>query len=208
MIGAPTLDPREGDRRRKALQSALQRSVQQRTGMSRFARTGIGRGSMAGFGRRPVSMGGRPSGILSFLSNKAPSGFARGLAAYAGRSGGLGRLIEATQLPTATLPAPGAPSAPVGGGGGGGITPSAPSTTASGSLSPDNPDPNGEFSDTNGDGWVVVSGGPEGYDSSLAAPVMTPGADWIPLGGGLFIDPATGVLHGGMAGGVSGGLRA
>lgn len=178
MIGAPTLDPRQGERRRKALESALRQAAQRRVGMSRFSRTGIGRGSVAGFGRRPVSVGGRPSGILSFLTNKAPSGFPRGLAAYRGPSGGLGRLVAATQLPSAPLPQPDLGVSPGG-------TPYSPPGT--GGLQPPVDPGDTTSEDSSFEGETGVSD-PFSIPSS--------GEILIPLGGGIFIDPISGNLSG------------
>lgn len=176
MIGEPTLDPRQGDRRKKALQSALAR---QTSAISRFARTGIGRGAVSGFGRRPVSVGGRPSGILNFLGRQNPSGYARGLQSYIGQSGGLGQLVAPSQLPTAPLPsAAGGMQAPSGGGSVGTSGGSDPQMTAD-ALNAENP---------GGGAYVTPTGSV--FEGSL------PNYSLIPLGGGIFIDPISGSVLG------------
>lgn len=183
MIGAPTLDPRQGDRRKKALQAALER---QASAISRFGRTGVGRGAVSGFGRRPVSTGGRPSGILNFLNRggHAPQGFANGLSMFNGESGGLGPLVAATQLPSAPLPGS------VSGGGG----------VQGGSTVGSDPQAVADQLNTEGNtgAYVTPSGsvfeGQLSYDSS----------GLIPLGGGIFLDPNTGGVIGGPSSHITG----
>lgn len=199
MIGEPTLDPALGEKRRKALQAALARAA----GLGGPAQSspragGIGRGSVSGFGFKPISRGGRPSSILNFLSSKAPSGFANGRAAFFGAGGGLGKLISDVQMPQ-PLPAPSTGAA-----------------TGAAGLSPNGstfgvPTYGGDGSSTGTTQLPVVQPGtpmndtgqvtPNGVDNMTYAISPQPGSGMIPLGGGVFLDPDTGLIHG--AGGMT-----
>jgi hypothetical protein len=182
MIGAPTQNPREGDRRQKALAQAV--AARMRGGMSRFSKTGVGRGPRTGVGTRPTAPGGgRPSGVLNFLSQKGPQGFGPNGAAFVGMPSNLG----------------------------GGAPPAAPPSPLGGSIMPQGPDvplsEGGSYFDptapigsptgqTPGD---AVEGNFEniwGFNSAPATPI-TVGGGLIPLGGGVFLDPETGAIHGG-----------
>lgn len=177
MIGEATLDPTQGDRRKKALQAALAR---QSSAISRFARTGIGHGAVSGFGRRPVSAGGRPSGILNFLNRggHSPNGFANGLSQFQGASGGLGQLVAPSMLPSAPLPSAAIPPQ-MGHPGSGqpGVSQMADPNQVAGALNAENP----------GGGATVTPSGSV-FEGSL------PNYSLIPLGGGIFIDPISGTI--------------
>lgn len=175
MIGAPTLNSRQGDRRQKAMAAALAARARAST-LSRTAPTGMGRGARTGVGLRLAGGGGRPSGILSFLSSKGPQGFGPGGVNYAGLAPNPAALVSAVQNPERPLPGgSGLPAAPAGPG-------------------PDAP--------------VVPGGGSEQIPISPPTGPTTPGLppdfsilpgnnlNLIPLGGGVYMDPTTGVLHG------------
>ena len=194
MIGEPTLDPALGEKRRKALQAALARAAgqQQQQGVANYG--AVGRGSVSGFGIKPISRGGRPSSILNFLSQRGPQGFAHGQAAFQAASGGLGRLINDVQMPT-PLPAPQAVT-PAGGGdtglSAGGSTFGVPTYSGDGSQTGTTQLPVSPTGQWIGDVGAVDPSGVDAMSFSSALP----GSGMIPLGGGIFLDPETGMLHG------------
>lgn len=143
----------------------------------------VGRGAVSGFGIRPVGRGTRPSAILNFLSLRSPAGFAGGRAALQSASGGLGRLVSDVQMPQPL------PAAQVGGISAGG----APPTSAQGfanALNSENPNASTPASVL--PSGSVFEGSLPGWTSAPAAG----GSGLIPLGGGIFLDPDTGQLHG------------
>lgn len=175
MIGAPTRDPKQGDRRQKALSAAVAARMRSMGGgMSRFAKTGFGRGARTGVGTRPMAPGGgRPSGVLNFLSAKDPGGFGPGGVNYFGVNPGLGSLPEPAVGPPASLPGDGPP---VGG------PPFGPPAVDPSVVIPGAEQPISTGVDPNPRGDVTNVG------------VYTP--KLIPLGGGVWFDPDTGALHG------------
>jgi hypothetical protein len=200
VIGEPTLDPALGEKRRKALQAALARAggfggpAQQSA--PRYG--GVGRGSVSGFGFKPISRGGRPSSILDFLGIQTPGGYVNGKSSFFGAGGGLGKLIADVQMPQ-PLPAPAAPAQ-------GGTSGLAPDGSTYGV-----PTYGGDGSSTGTTQLPVVQPGtpmndtgqvtPNGVDNMTYGISPQPGSGMIPLGGGVFLDPDTGMIHG--AGGMT-----
>ncbi len=193
MIGAPTVNPREGDRRQKALAKAL---AARASALSRTATTGQGRGARTGGGVRLVGQGARPSAALSFLSGKGPNGFGPGGVNFFGGNPGLGATVAATQMPSVALPSgpdgfgpPGLGELPAYQG------PNVPLDQGGSYFDPTIPvgQPGGQ---STGD---AVEGNFEhiwGFNSTPSSAPGLPGG-LIPLGGGVFYDPDSGQLRGG-----------
>ena len=180
MIGAPTIDPKRGDRRQKALAQAVMARLRAGAGgMSRLAKTGQGRGARTGVGTRPAAPGGgRPSGVLNFLSSKAPQGFGPSGVNYFSPPGqGLGSLPDVAPGIPGRLPD--------------GMFPSGSPYFA--------PPPDG--GNLGNDRMVLPSQrilGPDGVPTdSYGMPQYGAAPNgMIPLGGGVFLDPETGALRG------------
>lgn len=173
MIGPPIQDPRNQDRKRKALQAAL--AAQARRGgsrLSKFAKTGVGRASR---GSGPLANRGLRPGAMSFLQ---PRGLdSRGLnhaQQVATALAGVMQRHAAPPMPTENLG--GGPLIPPGG------WPSAPSPLVG---------------DTPFAGQLGAMFNPS---NAPAQPLLPPGFQWpgVPLGNNSFIDPETLLVRGGL----------
>jgi len=179
MIGAPTLDPKGGDRRQKALAAAVAARLRS---MSRMAKTGVGRGARTGMGVRVAGGGGRPGGILDFLSGKGMGAFGPGGVNYEGVGGRIGSLPGEALGPPGRLPGPL---------GGDGIDPGYTQPLGGGGIDPGYTQPLGDGVDT-------------GYTQPLGNLLPPAGpSNYIPLGGGVFYDPTTGSIKGAGLGGTA-----
>lgn len=212
------LDPRVGNQRQKSLLQKIAMMAMQRQGytnaFSRFARLGATRGSvrsMTSPGSRPggITRGAQPFGSLGNAPRGAQAGehLGHGMPAGGFGTGDVRTAPLQAGLPTDNLNGvghapvvnPGAIIPPANPGSNPFVT-GAPGSAGLGGVATADPEYNAFLAgqtDVNPFSVGQAAGG------SPASPVTAAGG-LIPLGGGMFYDPATGNVHGGPGGSGAG----
>ncbi len=190
------IDPREGDRRQKALRARLSAMAEKNKAL--IGKLGQNRGQVRSVGaiggargaRIPQNGSARPGG-LNFLQ---PRGFGLGNGGAAPAmnpvfGGGMNRHVS-NPLPSQSLEAP-LPEPPPWQGPGQGTNSMLPPDRQLEGLGPDDPVISSFFDQPQTIQATPYNPATETYGASLSAGGL------IPLGGGRYFNPATGTIHGG-----------